>query len=106
MYANAYTTIGLEMPRQDLFFSFGKTKTLLIALRWNIFTGFDYAQIENLSTRFYSSTYLQENPNLSYRALSMNIGSSSDITTITNFYNQYISQEGAVSIFEMGRFQV
>ncbi len=103
MYASAYMTIGLEIPRQDLFFSFGKTKTLLIALRWNLTTGFDYSLIENISTRFYSSTYLQDNPNISYKALSLNMGSSDDVTIINNFYNQYYPQEGGIILFVNGQ---
>ena len=102
MYSSAYTDDGITLLRSDVYYAFGKNKTLIILVRRNNNFNLNYENL-NIGVRFYAPVYLEQNQSLysgSFSCVSKNITNNQYLNDVQTFYNSY--PENSVSVFING----
>ena len=100
MFASAYTDDGLTFCRKDLYYTFGRNRSLLIALRRNSLFDVDYSYL-NIAVRFFIPAYLDQNLSVyngKYDVFSMDVLSNNALTLTNNFISQYNNEDLTIFI--------
>ncbi len=103
MAAYCYTDEGLTFLSSDVYYTFNRDRSLMIAVRWNSNFNIDYTALENITVRFFIPTYLEQNESEysgEFNVFSMNVESATAVTMAQNFYNAHIPSK--VTIFING----
>jgi hypothetical protein len=101
MYAMGHTDYGIVFPRSNIYYRFHENKNMYFILKWDYNVNVDYIALENLYIRLFMSTYLENNPSLNvgqFQCLSNTINTSSDVETLSSFYNQFPEENTSVWI--------